>query len=397
MNTIEKYIQISRIIALSYFRDLNPAEKEKLECWLADDPDHQKIYKKFTSSYDFSKSEKNRNQLDKDEIWKNIYAEISRQKKKTLPLYKKLLRYAAILLIPLAVAFTAWYVLDDLRSMNQNIEIKPGMRMAKLILDGGREIKLGGSDTLLRVRKDAVDIKIDSAIVAYQRKEGEVPNRLDYHTIKIPKGGEYSLSLSDGTKVWLNAETEFRFPANFTGNERRVYLKGEAFFQVAKDESQPFIVQANGMNTKVLGTSFNISAYPDDEYIHTTLIEGSVFVNEEISGLGQSAMLKPSEQAYINLGDTIQLKVHEVDPGMYAAWVDGKFVFKNTSLDEVLKKFSRWYNVEVFYENEKVKSQTFTGIIPRFENCETILQLMERTNSVVFQYDESTIIVNSTQ
>ncbi len=392
----KQHIEISRIIALSYLRKLEDDEQSRLDSWLQSDPTHPLLYKKIGISSDFGKREENIKMLDQEKIWANIYSQISSSHKKPLVfLYKRLLKYAAILLIPLFIAFIAWFITNDVIDSQNTVQIKPGERMAQLKLDNGTVIELGKRDTVFQDRKNLMEIKIDSGKVYYENKLQDETETPVYHSIRVPKGGEYDLTLSDGTRVWINSETELRYFAVPNVKERKVYLKGEAYFEVSKDKSRPFIVHANGMNVKVLGTKFNVSAYPDENILHTTLVEGSVFVNESISDSHQSCTLKPSQQASLNLGDTISITVNDVDVSLYTSWVEGKFNFNKTSLEDIMKKFARWYNVEVFYNDDEAKRQIFSGIMPRFENGESFLELMEETNSVNFDYNENAIVVYS--
>ncbi len=393
----QQHIEISRIIALSYLRELEDDEQSRLDSWLQSDPTHPLLYKKIGTTSDFTKREENIKMLDQEKIWEGIYNQISSSHKKPIVhhLYKRLLKYAAILLIPLFIAFIAWFIANDVIDSQNRIQIKPGERIAQLKLDNGTIIELGKRDTIFQYRKNLMEIKIDSGKVYYENKLQDEAETPVYHSIRVPRGGEYDLTLSDGTRVWINSETELKYFAVPNVKERKVYLKGEAYFEVKEDKDHPFIVHANGMNVRVLGTKFNVSAYPDENILHTTLVEGSVFVNESISDSHQSCTLKPSQQASLNLGDTISITVNDVDVSLYTSWVERKFHFKQIPLEDIMKKFSRWYNVEVFYDNEEIKGQIFSGIIPRFENGESFLELMERTNSVSFDYNENAIVVHS--
>ena len=194
----------------------------------------------------------------------------------------------------------------------------------------------------------------------------------------VPRGGEYRITLSDGTRVWLNAASVLTFPPVFAGNERKVRLVGEAFFEVTPDTARPFIVATARMDIKVLGTSFNVSVYEDEETVHTTLVKGSV----EVQPVQQEAiMLKPGEQACL-AGNRMTAKA--VNTSQFTSWIDGKFMFCNTALEEISKQISRWYDVDIFFSSEQVKTICFTGAILRFEPLEELIRMIENTSNVRF-------------
>jgi ferric-dicitrate binding protein FerR (iron transport regulator) len=392
----EKHVLISKLIACFFFKGLSDNEREEFDSWLKEDSSNKDILDNISNQEIWEVREENINKLDKKLIWKNIYEKIKPVEQKSIPLYKKVLKYVAAIIIPLALTYGGWNLYNEIQNdLDKNLaQIKPGKSKAYLKLSSGQIIELGKKDTILNTKNKNVKIKINSGKIEYKKKNKNKLNK-EIHIIKIPKGGEYFLILSDGTKVWVNSETEIKFPSVFTGKKRRVCLKGEALFEVTKDNNRPFIVHANGMNVKVLGTKFNISAYPDDDFVHTTLVEGKVFVNERISGLQQSAILKPSQQAFLSKSGNNELIVQEVNTDMYTSWAEGKFIFKEETLENIFKKLSRWYNIEVFYDDVDAKYAEFSGIFPRFDNCETILKLMKKTNSVKFEVTETTVLVTS--
>lgn len=206
-----------------------------------------------------------------------------------------------------------------------------------------------------------------------------------YNKVEIPRGGEYALVLSDGTKVHLNSMSSLRFPVAFTADKREVELQGEAYFEVSKT-GQPFIVNVNGMQVEVLGTTFNISAYPNEEY-QTTLVTGSVRVSAE---KGESLVLKPSQQATIVSGGN-SIQVRTVDTSFYTSWVKGKINFKDQRLEDIMKILSRWYDMNVVYENEGLKNIRFGCNLNRYEEITPFVKLLEQTEEVHVKIEGNTI------
>ena len=192
--------------------------------------------------------------------------------------------------------------------------------------------------------------------------------------------------LPDGTKVWLNQSSVLKYPRAFEGKERHVYLDGEAYFEVNKT-GHPFIVSTQGMQIEVLGTTFNISAYPGEEY-QATLVSGSVKVD---TGEGQSLVLKPSQQASLIPGSG-NIQVRTVDTAFYTSWVKGKINFKDQRLEDIMRTLSRWYNIEVDYSDEALKNLRFGCYVNRYEEIAPFLELLEATENIHVKINGKTII-----
>lgn len=203
----------------------------------------------------------------------------------------------------------------------------------------------------------------------------------------MPRGGEYSLVLSDGTRVWLNAETELTYPTVFGKGERKLMLKGEACFEVVTDTARPFIVESFYNRVEVLGTRFNVSAYTGKSAVKTTLLRGKVKVSNRKGQL----VLSPGEQA-VCLEEEIEKC--EVDARAVAAWVDGTFEFENMSLGEITDQLGRWYDVDFVFADQQLKAITFTGAATRYRELDFVLRMLEELARVRFQLENKTIRVS---
>ncbi|MNX97010.1 fec operon regulator FecR [compost metagenome] len=192
-------------------------------------------------------------------------------------------------------------------------------------------------------------------------------SEIAYNTIETPRSGTYQVILPDGSSVWLNAASKLKFPTRFTGNERKVEIKGEAYFEVAKNPVKPFRVLSDHQVVEVLGTHFNVNNYADEPFVKTTLLEGSI----KVSNKGSSKIIKPGEQSIIGSGDKIE--VVSVNTEQVVAWKNGLFSFKRADLETVMRQIARWYNVEVAYEG-KVPEISFTGKIYRNVNLQEALK-----------------------
>jgi len=266
--------------------------------------------------------------------------------------------------------------------------ILPGFNKATLTLADGSNIDLNAARSgPLSKQGGALVGKTGNGKLVYDANPADGNKGAAINNIlTTPRGGQYQLVLSDGTKVWLNAASSLKFPAVFTGKERNVELVGEAYFEVAKNKNMPFKVSTGKLNIEVLGTHFNVSAYKDDDAIKTTLLEGSV----KLTTANNQAMLKPGEQA--TLGQQQHINVQSINTDEAVAWKNGYFVFNNENIQCIMKKISRWYDVEVVYSG-KVDENDFGGTVSRFDSVNEVLRSLELTGTVHFKLDGRRITV----
>ncbi len=276
---------------------------------------------------------------------------------------------------------------------NQLAQIEKGYSKALLITSGGNEYRLEEGMNRIISEKEGVQIHTDSNhVVQYSGIAGESDESLAdmYNTLKVPRLGEYQLVLSDGTKVWLNSESELRYPVKFTGETREVELLGEAYFDVEKNPNKPFFVKTSNVNTRVLGTEFNISAYPNEE-LNITLVEGSIELNSE--QISDKMRLIPGDNANLKIGGD-QIHVSQVDVRKYTAWRDGYFYFEKERLEDILVKLERWYDFKVFYQNPAVKDYTFKMRADRNQDFAEIVSRLEQTGRISIEIKGNVIVVS---
>ena len=257
--------------------------------------------------------------------------------------------------------------------------IEPGRAKALLVLDDGQEIELDDHKTSKVLEESGIVIVNDSSRVEYRPAlrmgEKEVMNK-----IIVPTGGEYNLILSDGTRVYLNAESVITFPKHFTGERREVTLEGEAYFHVTASKEHPFIVKTKDMDVMVTGTEFNVKAYPDEMNVQATLLQGVVTV---FSGFEkkEKVEIKPNQQAEW-CRDSVKMRVKKVDPDLFMAWKNGRFIFRQDRLEDIMRTLARWYDVEVIYLDESVKNMLFAGKLDRSEEITPILDVLRTTDKL---------------
>jgi transmembrane sensor len=256
--------------------------------------------------------------------------------------------------------------------------LAPGRSQALLTLADGRTVLLDQARQGLLARQGASQVqKTASGQLRYATSAPAAGQPLLYNTVATPRGGQYQLTLPDGSQVWLNAASSLRFPVAFSGAERRVELTGEAYFEVAKDAVHPFKVAARGAEVVVLGTHFDVNAYADEPALATTLLEGAV----RLSQGAQQATLRPGQQARPRPGGTIQ--VREVDPQHAVAWKNGYFVFNDEPIEAIMRQVARWYDVDVQYQG-RLTNKDFNGKISRYKDATAVLHMLELTGAVHF-------------
>jgi len=287
---------------------------------------------------------------------------------------------AAAILLLISLTYFAknnFFVRETSPSLSQTL-IEPGIKGATLILDDGTVVSLSDTVDFSLKEKDGTLIQKEAGTINYKSQDKSKVEKEIFNTIITSTGEEYTLQLSDGTQVHLNAESEIRFPVKFSKDRREVALKGEAYFIVTKDSKHPFMAKTAKMDIRVLGTQFNVNAYDDKESAKATLVEGSL---EVISSVNRSSIvLTPGQQA--SIGETGELEIKNVDTKLYTDWIDGKFIFVNERLEDIIIKLSRWYNIEVEYADESVKDIRFGARLNRYTQVNTIFEIMNNTQLV---------------
>lgn len=273
-------------------------------------------------------------------------------------------------------------------------DIKPGSNKAVLVLADGSTIILDSAANGTLSEQGNIKVqKLDNGLLAYS-VNGKMITEKDeafFNTISTPRGGQYQVTLSDGTKVWLNAASSIRFPVIFTGLERKVEITGEAYFEVAKNKARPFKVKTNTSEIEVLGTHFNVNSYDDEAFANTTLLEGSVKISVPGENSQGAKFLKPGQQAGISKAGRINV-ISGVDTEEAIAWKNGLFIFNSTDVKAVMRQISRWYDVEVEYRGNI--NLHFTGQLTRNADVAEVFEKIALTDEVHFKIDGKKIIVS---
>jgi len=269
-------------------------------------------------------------------------------------------------------------------------EIVPGKVHAVLTLANGKSVEIIGDETEPKEKDNSEKVyNLLNAAMSITTADGVLSSdHLEYNTLMVPVGGEFFFSLPDGSKVWLNSKTELRFPFTFSGADRRVFLTGEAFFDVAKNREKAFIISLAEGEITVYGTRFNITAY-EEAPISAVLLEGSIGF---VAVSGKSVKLKPSQRmVYETTTDNILIKTE--DPTPYTAWVDKMFIFKGQRLDEIMATLSRWYDVEITFDTEDIKDIRLSGQLYRNDDIGILLKTYEDVAGIKFNIEKKRITI----
>lgn len=311
---------------------------------------------------------------DVDNAWRKI------QPKRDRKWMLSVCKYAAMFVLGVSLVYVATRPEPEEKIVRAEV-IKPGRLQAELRLGTGVRLALNEHQGVYSSENAGVEIVNDTVAgkVSYHVNETGMEDSLVFNTLIVPKGGEYSLELPDGTVVWVNSESALRFPEKFTSNRREVFLEGEAYFEVKKDANRPFYVHTEAGKVRVLGTAFNVCAYSNDRFWQTTLVEGSVMINQE----EKEVLLKPNEQYQIDVR-TGKAGLREVLPELYTSWRDGKFYFKAYTFEELVEKLERWYDFKMFYMNEEIKTRRFSGVVNKYQPLEEMFKFLQMTSDVQF-------------
>ena len=394
MSQKEKNIfQLARIIAASLKGNANDEEQRTLREWLSVSTRNEKIYDGFKDGKRLEQKIVESRQIN----WEKDYQQFitKRQRTRKNRRMKTIIRYAAILTLPIVAAGIFLLQKNDRQTIVSISEvIKPGEHKAVLITGGGDRITLSDSTLSPIQEQNGMIVNVMNNKVFYTLPEDSLCTQESpiFNTLQIPRGGEYFLTLADGTEVWLNAETEIRYPVQFTGNKRVVYLDGEAYFTVAPDKKKPFTVVSTHASVSVLGTQFNFRAYPDEQDVQTTLVSGSVIMQSE--KYKQQVKLVPGEQGVLEKRSANLTKL-EVNTYLYTAWKDGRFAFRDARLEDLFNILARWYDLSVFYQSPEAKDIRFTGDLNKTDDFKSILKIIEQNERVTFTVNQRTVFIQA--
>ena len=390
MDVISRNKRICQLIAKQLWEGLSDHEKQELQEWIQASPDNSKLYDELVRRERVRQYIEKRESIDVRKYMAVCERELGLGGKRRMIHW--LWGYAAAIFVLCVVGIGIWMNEREEVGVTEIAQttIEPGKAKALLILGDGREIELSNRNVNKALEESGIVIVNDSSRIEYRRNTGggdkEVMNK-----IIVPTGGEYNLILSDGTWVYLNAESVITYPQKFVGEKREVTLEGEAYFQVTASKEHPFIVKTKDMDVLVTGTEFNVKAYPDELNVQTTLLRGKVAVFAGIDKK-EKIEIEPNQQAEWSR-ENVKLQVREVDPDLFVAWKNGQFLFRQDRLEDIMKTLARWYDMEVFYLDESIKNMAFAGKLDRSEDITPILNVLRATDKLTVEVNGKRIVL----
>ncbi len=390
----DKQLKIPDIIIKQMNKEISVEEEIALQEWLAQSEDNKGIYKRICNSENIKSMIKSYDDIDNDLAWQKINRRTEPKGKLIRKIMLTALKYAAVFLIPMMIA--AYLVFlnkakEDLDiSFEQLEEQITNMEESSLVMSDGSIVSLSKESSDSIHETDGTRITKEEKEILYSNVVAENTVEVKFNTLITPKSKVFNVVLADGTKVWLNASSAIKYPTQFLTEERKVYLIGEAYFDVAKDKSKPFIVSTKEMDVEVLGTSFNVMAYPDEDLVEATLVEGEI----KVKTAKHRMAIKPGKQVQFNKKSEL-FKELKVNTDLYVSWKDGKYIFEYKNLETVMTKLSRWYGVEIDYLNKDMRNIHFTGTLYKYNDIKQTLHVIELSTNVKFELVENAVKVSS--
>ena len=382
--------RIVRLLQLYLLGDITEAERQELEDWCEEAPRNRKLFEQICQEDLFSKERYVYEKIHDTKAFSVFEKRVRKVSSRSIGNWWK---YAAVLLFPILVV-GSWKLMHETEQVSivasSVAPIQPGCSQAVLVLDDGRKVFLKEEEEGVISEDKEITVTGEKDRLVYTSSEGKNVDEIRFNELEVPRGGEYKVRLADGTLVYLNSATRMKYPVKFDEKERKVYLSGEAYFEVAKDPERPFFVEMEGVEVRVYGTSFNVNTHQEGN-IQTVLVKGSIGV--KVLSSGMESMIRPGQMAEFKQGNT-KVDVKDVNVAVYTDWKDGIFRFENQRLEDILTVLSNWYDVDVFYQTASVKELHFSGYMERYKDVSVILEAITLSTGVTFSIQGKTIVVS---
>lgn len=395
MNTVPEYTEeIARLILQRISGTIGAEEAGLLDEWRKAGPANEAVYRRLLDAAFLEREYRRIKAVDASRPLADMQARLGRSKSRRLRVVRRYVGVAAAVVLAFVVGGLVYFRNEPQLPMTAEwgaerkaalyaSQIHPGETKAVLTTDDGQVIDLGA---------DAVEN--EEAVKSRRAKEKPVKTagepRLNH--LATPRGGEFEITLEDGTKVWLNAESQLSYPDTFRTDERRVILKGEAYFRVARNEEKPFYVESDGQLVRVYGTEFNIRSYEEDAAVYTTLISGSVAL-QAAGNMNAELFLTPGRQAVFDKKEASAF-VRSVDTEVVTGWRKGLFVFEEQSLGQIMAALARWYNFDYEFTDNVLSETVFMGSVPRYGDFNEVLEILEKSGGLKFRIEGHTVIIS---
>lgn len=372
--------RLLELLALAFQSELSENERKELDVLFQRFPEYQDLAEKLQFSYERIDELELVGMIQVEKEWKKLQKKNKRLRGQDRKMFfLAVAGMAAVFLLAIGMLF-----LFRSSPKMEVISIARQQEPKKVTLEyaDGKTFVLDVNSLVMNDKGEITDHVVAKENMA--EAEGLRLNRLS-----VPKGCNFSLTLADGTVIRLNADSRLQYPSEFSGNSRIVYLEGEAFFNVAKDKTKPFIVKTKKLDVEVTGTSFNVMAYPSEDSIRTTLVQGGVNI---LTKDGRVCKLLAGEQCVVDTASG-KFVVNQVNVASFVSWIDGQFFFDNESMESLMRKIARWYDVDVIFENEELKSELFYGIITRSDEITEVLDILVLTKTMHYEIKDRTVYI----
>lgn len=383
---------ISDLIVKSLLDELSDDERLRLEGWLAESDPHRRLFTEICSEINLSEQRRVYVDSSSEKAFLRFMMVKKQREDKKFRRRFSVFKYAALFALPLLLAGVVWWFYHS----GEEVVMPPSYAetleqfssyQPVLTLEDGREMVVDKDNSALNALKGITVSGKQEAALIYS---GDPTQTVDlvYHVLSTPAQCDYHFTLSDGTKVWMNAQSTLKYPVAFGPGERTVYASGEIYLEVAQDSLRPFYVVTDDLKVKVLGTAFNVSAYQDEDFVTVTLVRGKVaaYVNDAIY------QLLPSKQLYFDLPNK-EVQLHAVNVNDYIAWKNGQYVFKGQTLSKVAKVLQRWYDVEIIFESQSSREVIFTGVINKEEPLSEFVERLFLSSSLDCRMEENRLYI----
>ena len=379
-----KYFRAAELVSLYIRKEISDQELQELEQLTIDFPQlNSWIEDQGLDMEEINKRHLYHQSINKQEIWRTIIGR-SQQNNKIKISWRQIAAMAAALILTLSVAFYFYQqriLKTDQQNAQVNTMITPGSKKATLTLSDGSKVELG-TNLSDRISDGSTSLEIHQNGLDYSNNKAQKPT---IHKLTIPTGATYNIELADGTKVWLNAQSELEFPSVFSGEDRIVKVTGEAYFEVAKDAKHPFKVNVNGTEVQALGTAFNINTHLGSNKIKTILTEGRIKVTDG----GQNRIITAGHETISGQGE---IEVNKADIEEALSWKEGYFYFNSKDLKEILGEISRWYAIDIDIQR-KLTNEHYNGGIKRSASIETVCKTLNDLTGFQFTVSQRKLII----
>lgn len=372
-----KYInKVSRLLKKQVLGQLTEKESLWLEEWRKNSIENERLYQMIKDEENLKLEYRRRKMMQSDRSVTEIEQRLRIEQRRHIVRVNRKWVWGSVSAVAAMLALI-FYLIPVMQNSKYNIvvgETMPELQDSIVAGTTKAELSLSNGIKVALAKNDRVNV---NTIQQAKRKQESIVRTENILT--TPRGGEFKITLEDSTEVWLNAESQLCYPDSFIGKERKVKLSGEAFFKVAKDAKRPFYVETGGQIVRVYGTEFNINAYKEDSYVYTTLVSGEVSIQPD-NNSNAELHLTPGHQALFDKSKT-SIRVRSVNTSTVTSWREGRFVFEEQNLEQIITVLSRWYDFTFEFKDERLKSLEFIGTMPRYSQFDDIVKLLEKSGN----------------